>query len=118
MRGVFACSLFTALGLASAHVSATDFQGYVKSVFPANGKVYVYAAEGNTTGSSACSGNGSAMVYVIDPNTAFGRALFSVVLTAKVTGRLVYLAGDGACSPSAYSSTLPGEGLVAADLKG
>lgn len=97
-------------------VLAAVYQGTVVNVAPFNGKVHIVVANGNFDGSPGACPSGNAMIYGIDPNTAYGRAMVSVALTAKVTGRLVWAVGDANCE---WGSPFgQGEGLSGLDLKG
>jgi hypothetical protein len=115
----FVAAGLAALSVVASSAHAANYQGIVSSVTPYNGKVYVAIGDGGFDGAaSACAYGGVAMVFSIDPNTAFGRSLLAVALAAKLTGKVVYAVGDGAC---AAGSMLPGsssEGLAGLDLKG
>lgn len=107
--------------VAAVHISVARgaaYQGIITHVYPSNGMVYVLVANGAFDGSQGnCPSPGNAMLFSLDPATAFGRALLSVALSAEVSGKTVWAAGDSVCtggSPYGTSS----EGLVGMDLKG
>lgn len=96
---------------------AAAYQGIVTNVAPQDGKVYVLIDNGFFDGApSSCARAAGDMVYAIDPGTAFGRAQLAVALSAKLTGRVVWIAGDGVCTAgSVFGSS---ESLTVLDLKG
>lgn len=105
---ILLCSCF------SFDANAWDYQGYVSNVTIYSGKVYVVVGGGAGVGSNPCS----SIVYIIDPGTAGGKALLATALTAKTTGRLVYVWGDNTCSWAPYGSAATGQVMVGLDLKG
>jgi hypothetical protein len=107
------------ISLVSAGADAANYQGTVTNVSPFNGKVYVVVSGGAFDGQkSACPNNTSSMLYSIDPSTPYGRALLATVLSAKLSGRLVYAVGDGTCSTGSMFPGGSAEGLIGVDLKG
>jgi hypothetical protein len=110
-----------ALSVMALSAHAANYQGVVSNVTPYNGRIYVAIGEGGFDGAaSACAVGsvGMGMIYAIDPATAFGRSLVTVALAAKLTGKLVYAIGDGACAAGAPFPGGTGEGLAGMDLKG
>ena len=104
------------LGLAATASHATSYQGTVSNVWAYGTKIYVIVGDGAFDGSSgSCPLAGNKMMFAIDPGTAYGRALLSIVLTAKVTGRLAYVAGNGVCEGGPGNNA---EGLASIDFKG
>jgi hypothetical protein len=99
----------------SAH--AANYQGTVVSVFPYNGAVFVVINAGMFDGPASACVAGGVMVYRFDPSTPFGRTLMATALSAKLSGKQVYAAGDGVCHGTPYP-TSNAEGLVGMDLKG
>lgn len=86
--------------MTAASAQAANYEGKIVSVFSANGKVYVVVNSGAFDGApSPCTSQSGMMIYALDPASSFGRALFAVALTAKVSERRVYVAGDGVCLP-------------------
>lgn len=97
-------------------VSASAYQGVVSNVWPHGGKVFVFLSSGSFDGApSACPASGGRAFYSLDPNTAFGRALMATALSAKLSGRVVWVQGNGACAPSPLGDS---ESLNGIDLKG
>jgi hypothetical protein len=85
-------------------------------VWAYQGKVYFIIANGAFDGSSgSCPWAANSMMYAADPTTPWGRSLISIALTAKLTARLVYIGGDGACAPAPGGNA---EGIVHMDFKG
>lgn len=96
--------------------NAASYQGTVSHVWAFQGKVYLIVDNGAFDGSpGSCPTSSNAMQYVMDPATPYGRALMSIAMTAKVTGRLIYVAGDGACTSGPGGTA---EGIVHMDFKG
>jgi hypothetical protein len=119
MRSCIAVLFFFALNSLSFPADAAAFEGVVASVFPAQGRVFVVVHRGLFDGGAgSCPYESGAMVYVLDPSTPIGRAMFAVALSAKLSDRKVYAAGDGICVPTPYSPGISAEGLVGIDLKG
>jgi hypothetical protein len=101
---------------AALSANAASFQGIVSHVWGAQGKIYLIVDNGAFDGSpGSCPASANSMQYVMDPATPFGRALISIAMTAKVTGRLIYVAGDGNCAGWAGGTA---EGIVHMDFKG
>ena len=91
---------------------ASAYQGYVTNVFALRGKVQITLNGGNFDGPAAvCGGNAASIGYVADPATPYGRTLVALALSAKLTGRLVWVGGDGNCTTGV-------ENLNNLDLKG
>jgi hypothetical protein len=110
------CAAALALSaVGSAH--AANYQGTVTSVFPYNGAVFVVLNGGGFDGPASVCLAGGNMVYRIDLTTVFGRALMATALSAKLSGKQVYAAGDGVCAGTPYGAS-SAEGLVGMDLKG
>jgi len=101
---VFSCASF-----------AGSYQGTVKSVFAYNGKIYVLMREGHYDNANTCTGNANQFHAWVDPSTEFGKALISIALAAKVSGKVVWAAGNNSCSAGALGLA---EHLIALDLKG
>ena len=89
--------------------NANDYQGFVSSVFAYGGLVYVFVGTGNfgSGGPGACP-NGGNMIYSVDPNTAYGRVLIALAISARVASRQAYFQGNGVCAlgPGAYAEAL------------
>jgi hypothetical protein len=103
----------------STKADAAHYQGYVTNFFPIGGMAYFVVGNGVFAGSvSACALNNS-MVFALDPSTGFGKVLIATVLSAKLSGKLVYAVGDGVCAEA--GSPFPNskyEKLLGIDLKG
>lgn len=112
LRG-FAASL--ALVLATSPCLATSYQGTVSNVFAISGKVHVRVSDGQFDGAQGACPNGSAMWYSVDPNTAYGRSLIAIAMSAKLSARLVYVGGNGVCDSS---TGIPSETMTLIDFKG
>lgn len=113
--------LFLLIALASStHCAmAASYQGYVSNVMAFNGSVYVAIGGGNFDGAAGSCANGSGMIYSIDPSTPGGKALLALAISAKLTGKLVYSIGSGACTPgSPFGGGSSSEVLQGLDLKG
>ncbi len=98
----------------SGNAVAGWYQGTVTNVFPVDhegGRVYIFLNDGN--GELSC-GNGK--VFYADPNTEIGKAILSVALVAKTTGKLVWVSGSGSCVEGWPSNG--GEKIISIDLKG
>ena len=99
----------------SQNVLAGYYQGFVERVFSvdhAGGRVYVVLENGNG-GDSTCT---SSAAYWIDPSTDIGKTFISTALTAKTSGKLVWVSGDNSCHTG-----WPVDGaqkMTAIDLKG
>lgn len=96
---------------------AYSYQGTVSNVYANGGLIHVIVSAGSfdSGNSGPClslSGNG---VYSIDPATSYGRAMVAIAITAKATGRLVWVAGNGTCTSAGGTAA---ESLVSIDLKG
>lgn len=113
-RGLLsACLLFVTIS--PRHALAWDYEGYISNVTVYKGKVYIAVGEGvGGAGSNPCAG----AIFIFDPSTSIGRALLSTSLTAKATGRRVYVWGDNNCSWAPYGGGATGQGMVGLDLKG
>ena len=91
---------------------ATAYQGYVSGVFALDGRVMIRLTGGYYDGATAsCGGDANQVNYMADPAAPYGRVIISIALGAKLSGRLVWARGDGACG-SGF------EGINALDLKG
>jgi len=98
---------------------ASAYQGQVLSVTPYNGLVYVNVGNGGFDGASSACPNGSSMVYSFAPTTPFGNSMLAVLLSAKLTGRVVYMYGNGNCvMGTPYSGSIGSETLGGVDFKG
>lgn len=108
----------SAAALWSVHLpsSASGYQGYVANVFGMNGSIFLYVNNGAFDGATSNCPTGAGVWYRIDPATAYGRSLIALATAAKLTNRLVYAAGDGACSVWPGFNTT--ESLAGLDLKG
>ena len=104
-----------AAALACPSTYASSYQGTVVDTYAAGGNIYIILDSGAFGSPNTCA-NGARGIYGIDPTTPYGRAMLSIALTAKVTGRLVWAAGDGNCTPTVLG--VPVENLVQIDLKG
>ena len=117
-RPSLALRMTSILGLCAAvtAASAASYQGTISNVWAYGTKVYVIVGDGGFDGSSgSCPLAGNKMMFAIDPNTPYGRALLSIALTAKVTGRLAYVGGNSICEGGPGTNA---EGLATIDLKG
>ena len=96
--------------------NAASYQGTVSHVWAYQGKVYLIVDNGGFDGSpGSCPSSANAMQYMMDPATPYGRALISIAMTAKVTGRLIYIGGDGICTNGPGGTA---EGIAHMDFKG
>jgi hypothetical protein len=97
---------------------AARYQGTVSNVTPYNNLVFVAVSGGGFDGpASTCYSSSNGAMF--DPSTAVGKAITATMLTAKVTGRLVYVYGDATCPATVnpYDSQ-HSENMVGVDLKG
>ena len=82
------------LDCAGAH--ATSMAANIPAVWELSGKVYVQVTSVQWDGPpTTCTP--ATPLFMIDPNTAVGRAQLALVLTAKEANHRVYLVGDGVC---------------------
>jgi hypothetical protein len=59
------------------------------------------------------------MAYSVDANTAMGKAILAVALSAKLTNKLVYVYGDNTCPSTTNPYNGRGsENSIGIDLKG
>ncbi len=111
--------LILAMSMISSVVNASAYQGIISSIAPFNNKVYVVIDSGGWDGSvGSCQGNTVNAIFVIDPSTQFGRLLYATALSAKLTGRLVYVMGNGTCVGGAPYGSGYGEELIGLNLNG
>lgn len=97
---------------------AGTYEGVVTSVFPYKAKIYVVVSGGVFGVNSNCA-FGSSMIFATDPSTAMGKALLATALSAKLSGRVAFLGGDGVCvSGAPYIGSSGYESLLGIDLKG
>jgi hypothetical protein len=90
-------------------------QANVSTLFQLSGKVYVFATSIQWDGApTTCTP--ATPSYMIDPNTATGRAQLALVITAKEAGHRVYLVGDGVCVSGGPSGLLA-ENLIGVQLQ-
>jgi hypothetical protein len=112
----FAIALAAMLG--EAH--ASSYQGTIQNVTPFGSRVFVTLTSGGFDGSaSPCYTTAGPMVYSFDPSTALGKSIMATALSAKLTGKLVYVYGDGSC-PSLQNpyNGQGSENIQGIDLKG
>lgn len=93
---------------------AGSYQGKVKSIFAYKGKVFVSVSDGVYDNSNTCTGQSSALTLWLDPSVEYDKAMLSLVLTAKVTEKLVWVSG-GVCIAGPLGQA---EKLAAIDFKG
>jgi len=94
-----------------AQASQGYYQGYVTDVMASGGIILVTLTNGS--GQLSC---GTTAQFWVDPSTAFGQSQISLAVTAKATGTLVYVQGNGTCSTAwPYNNT---EQLATLDWKG
>jgi len=114
-------SLAALLSLQALPTYATVYQGTVTNVTAAFGTIYVFINNGSFGGSQGSCPTGTGMVFSIPASPSasdFGKAMVSIALTARVTGQLVYAAGDGICTNGNPYNGTGSEGLAYLDLKG
>ncbi len=109
-----------ALLFAACAANAANYQGVVVNVTPNNGRVFLAINSGGFDGAaSTCFSSPTAMVYSIDVSTAIGKAVLATALSAKLTGRVVYVFGDGTCPAGGNPYNGAGsENMSGIDLKG
>jgi hypothetical protein len=76
---------------------------------------------GSAGAGSCATGYPTGMVYsiAVTPSASdFNKVMISIALSAKVTGIIVYMAGDGVCTNGNPYNGGGSEGLVYLDLKG
>jgi hypothetical protein len=92
---------FFFLGMAAPSAQASNYAGYVSNVTAYNGKIYVALAAGaEPAGANPCSG----IAFIFDPTTVSGKSYLAIVLTAKISGKRVYIWGDDSCSWTPYGT--------------
>lgn len=94
---------------------AGSYQGEVTNVFAYGSKVFVTVKNGSFDNSTTCTGSTTELKLWLDPSTDYGKALLSIVLTAKTTERVVWTLGSNSCISG---PTGQAEELSAIDLKG
>lgn len=112
IRYILMFCIFISYGSASY---AGSYQGKVSNVFAYNGKVFVYVDSGSYDNSNTCTGSSSQLTLWLDPATDYGKALLSIVLTAKLSDRLVWVVGTNSCLAGPGGQA---EELLGIDLKG
>jgi hypothetical protein len=106
--------LFLVLVIFSPATLATAYQGKVTNVFAWNGKIFVHFTEGGTA--DYCSQSLDRYIAWIDPESEYGKTMITLAISAKLSGRLVWVAGNGSCISA--GSGRYAEVLTAIDLKG
>ena len=97
---------------------ASNYQGVITNVTPYGGTIYVVVANGGFDGAASPCPNGSSMIYSFVPTAPFGTSMLAVLLSAKLTSRLVYMYGNGQCGPAPYGGGMGAETLLGVDFKG
>jgi hypothetical protein len=82
---------FSALILGTQVTLAGSYQGLVTSTFALGGKVVV------TLGGGSGSGYCSTPKFHLDPAVDFDRILLSLIMTAQVSNKTVYVSGASFC---------------------
>lgn len=115
-------SILLSMWIVSAQ--ATVYQGIVTNVTAVSGTIYIIVNNGTfgPAGAGSCgTGYPTGMVYsiAVTPSASdFNKVMISIALSAKVTGIIVYMAGDGVCTNGNPYNGGGSEGLVYLDLKG
>ena len=109
-----------ALLLAAFGANAASYQGLINNVTPNNGRLFIAVNAGGFDGAgSSCYAVTTTMIYSVDLSTATGKALLAVALSAKLTGKQVYVYGDGTCATVGNPYDGKGsENMTGIDLKG
>ena len=109
-----------ALLLAGSAANAANYQGLIGNVTPNSGRLFISVGTGGFDGSgSTCYAVTSVMIYSVDVSTANGKALLATALSAKLSGKQVYVYGDGSCASGGNPYDGKGsENMVGIDLKG
>ena len=71
---------------------AGNYQGYVTDVQTVGGIALVQLSNGS--GQLLCS----TPLFWFDPTTAYGQSEMALAITAKATGTVVYIQGNGTCT--------------------
>lgn len=87
--------------LLSVGASSSSYQGKVKSVFAYSGKVFITVGAGSFDNSNTCTGQTAGLTLWLDPASEYDKVMLSLALTAKVTDKLVWVAG-GSCSSGPF----------------
>lgn len=103
------------LALITSYVYPGSYQGKVSNVFAYSDKVFVFVSEGFYDDPNTCTDRTDRLSLWIDPATDYGKALLSISLTAKTTGRLVWAGGSNSCIAGPGGNS---EQLTTIDLKG
>ena len=113
-------ALATAAWFSSSIAHASSYQGTLTNVTPYNSLVFLGVSGGGFDGgASSCFANATSMVYSFDPSTAQGKAILAAALSAKLTGRLVYIYGNAVCPGAGNPYNGQGsENMIGIDLKG
>ena len=107
--------------LAAGAANAANYQGFITNVTPVNGRLFISIGGGGFDGGtpSTCYTSSTSMIYSIDVSTANGKAVLATALSAKLTGRQVYVYGDGTCPAGGNAYDGKGsEAMAGIDLKG
>ena len=108
-------STLVAAAFSSSSASAASMAANVSTFFQLSGKIYVFMTSVQWDGAqTTCTPTTPS--YLIDPNTAVGRAQFALLLTAKEAGHRVYLVGDGTCVGGGPNGVLA-ESLIGVQLQ-
>lgn len=120
MTKLFLRNLFlVAAYIFSSHANAASYQGTISNISVYLNKIYMVVTNGTFDGTPSTCGTTANMVFWFDPATSAGKAALALAITAKTTGRLVYVIGDGVCvGGSIYLNSGMSEGLLGLDFKG
>ncbi|SMF57453.1 hypothetical protein SAMN02745866_03676 [Alteromonadaceae bacterium Bs31] len=94
---------------------AGSYQGIVRNIFAYNGKIFFEVYNGGFDNSTTCTTKPDRLGFWFVPDEPYKEALMSIVLTAKVTEKLVWAKGSGTCIDGPMGKS---EELKHIDLKG
>jgi len=110
-----ALSLLLVFAMLASDAYAGSYQGQITHVFAYVGKVYIDVQDGGFDNPTTCTGSSDHLALWVDPSTDFGKALVSISLTAKSTGRVVWVSGNNTCITGPLGAS---EQMLAIDFKG
>ena len=111
---VFKSLLLLAVFFSAVPAIAGSYQGKVTGIFAYSGKVFISVKNGSFDNPNTCTTQASGMSLWLDPALEYDKAMLSLALSAKVTDRLVWVAGGSCISgPSGKAAK-----LSAIDFKG
>ena len=93
-RSLFISLLVATMACPSVH--ATSMAANIAAIWQLSGKVYITMSTIQWDGpQTTCTP--TTPMFMVDPNTAAGRAQLSLLIVAKEASHRVYLVGDGVC---------------------